>query len=93
MAYKQASASRAVNELLRIHRHPPLTRQCLPAGTEVWIYYDTPKQNKRTAWVEGKVVEAHEHYFTYRSNVRGQPMKVLYEDLILVPQGELTMKL
>lgn len=93
IAYKQTSASRAVNKLLRSHQHLPLTRQCLPAGTDVWIYYNTSKQNERTRWVKGKVVETHQHYVTCRRSMKGQPMKVAYEDIRLAPKGELAAEL
>lgn len=88
-AHKQTAASRAVNKVLRSHLYSCLTSNSLPAGTEVWIFYNTSKQNERTSWVKGTVIEANPHFVECSRHRKGQPMKVAYEDLRLVPRGKL----
>lgn len=92
-AYKHTNVSRAVNKVLQSHERSSLTKHSLPAKTEVWIFYNTSKKNERKTWVKGIVMETHQNYVTCRRNNRGKSMKMAYENIRLVTEGDLTKEL
>lgn len=71
--------------------HPTLIDPTqIPSGTEVIVYYKSSKQNEANEWIPAKVQRASQHIVTCRKSGKGPPMNVAYEDLRLLPKGELT---
>lgn len=92
-AYKQTSAARALNKVLRAHNFSTLSENSIDANTDVWIFYKSSKQNEKNEWVKGKVISASKHFAMCKRSEKGVPMKVAYEDLRIVPKGDLAQEL
>lgn len=92
-AHKEQVATRALQRLLHSRSHDSPTPDMFQPGADVWVFYNTSKQNEKTEWIKAKVVKAERHHLTARRSQRGPPMRVAYEDVRLAPRSTLAQEL
>lgn len=92
-AHKEQVATRALQRLLHSRLPDSPTPEMFAPGDNVWVFYNTSKQNVKPEWVRAKVIQAEQHHLIARRSLRGPPMRVAYEDVRLAPSGQLAQEL
>lgn len=91
-AYKDQATLRALHRLIQSRNPQTLAPSCLPAGTEIYYYFKTSKQNVPIEWRTGIVVSQHPHFVTITTD-RGRKTNISYEDIRIKPKNALTQEL
>lgn len=65
----------------------------MPAGTKIWVYYNTSKQNERPRWFLATVKKAENHITHCCRSEKRPPLTVAYKHICLAPKLELTEEL
>lgn len=68
-------------------------RNALAAGTRIWVYFNTSKQNDPVRWIPATVVEAGKHLVKCRRSKKGPPISVAYTHIRVAPDGELAKEM
>lgn len=92
-AHVENMANRAIQTILRSRLHETTRPSQLPAGTPVWVYFKTSKQNEPVRWIKATVADAGPHVVQCRRSIKGPPLTVSYEDIRIAPRGALTDEL
>lgn len=92
-AHKSMTDTRALQKLMRSHDNHLVPFSALKSGSQIWVYYNTSKQNDPVRWVRATVVSTTPFYVRCRRSDRGPPMQVAYEHIRMVPEGELANEL
>ena len=92
-AHKQQQATRALRRILQSRKPTLLTSDSIQPRDDVLVYYRSSKQNEKDEWIQGTIVSVHPHFIQVRRSRFGRPMKVAYEDIRVIPKGELASKL
>ncbi len=91
-AYKSQTATRALHKLLHTRAPNTVPTNMLPVNRLIWVYHKSTKHNEPNQWEKARVISCHPHFLIAKgiTATHGPPMKVAYEDIRLVPQGQLT---
>lgn len=92
-AHIQLTAHRALMKALSSRVPRLLTQDELQAGTKIWVYYNTSKQNKRPKWILATIPKAEKHRVHCRWSEKGPPLTVAYEHVCLAPKSDLSKEL
>ena len=92
-AHKEQTAIRKLQKLLHSRSHQGHQPSLFSPGDQVWVFYNTSKQNEAVEWVKATVIAAHPHYLEVKRSSRGRPMRVAYEDVRFAPTSALTTEL
>lgn len=65
----------------------------LDKGRKALVYHKSSKQNEPNEWIRATVASVDEHMAMCKRATKGPPMCITYEDLRLLPDGELTQEL
>lgn len=91
-AYKDQVVTRAIQRLLKSRTPRTVTPQMLPAGTDVFYFYKSSKQNEPVEWKPGKIHSTHPHFVTVWTE-NNRRSNIAYEDIRIKPQNILAGEL
>lgn len=91
-AHVSMEATRAPEKTMRSRKNKNAICMLIK-GSDILFYYKSPKMNEGIEWIKAIVEEAKQHMVICRGSEYGPPMKVAYEDVRLMPQGELSTQL
>ena len=92
-AHKEQTAIRKMQRLLHSRAHHSHQPELFNSGDNVWVFYNSSKQNEAAEWIKATVITACPHYLEVRRSNRGPPMRIAYEDVRFAPRGELATEL
>lgn len=95
-AHISMQATRAIERIMRSRTKKQkenidtdMIRKC----TDILVYYKSSKMNEVNECIRAKVEQTQQHMVICRRNEHGLPMKFSYEDVRLIPQGDLDTQL
>lgn len=92
-AHVERESTRALERIMRAKDARTLDQAQLPTGTDVFVYHHSSKHCEPNEWVPATVVNAEKHIVVCKRRNRGHPMKVSYNDVRIMPRGQLTEEL
>lgn len=91
-AEKDYMATRGLQRLLKSKNRYNLPPSCLPAGTEVYYYFNTSKCNVPIEWLLCKVITINP-YFVTKLTDKNRKTGIAYKDIRLRPKTKLSQEL
>lgn len=92
-AHIDREATRAMERIMRSKSPNTIDPGQLPEGTKVLLYYHSSKKNEPNEWITSTVIKAGEHILECRRKAKGPPMTIGYNEVRMMPKGELTKEL
>lgn len=92
-AHIQTEATRTIHKVMTSRIPSYVEKDALKPDDHIFIYYKSSKQNEADEWITERVRKAEEHIVYCRRSERGPPMAVGYDDIRLIPRGELAKDL
>lgn len=92
-AHIDHESTRAIERLMKAKMAKTIDPLLMSPGMKVYVYYKSSKQNEANEWIDATIVNVDSQIITCEKRAKGPPMNVNYDDLRLIPPGELAREL
>lgn len=91
--HTERETTRAIERIMRANEPKLIDHEQLKKGEKVLVYHKSSKQNELNVWLEAKVESSERNMVMCKRSRKGKAMSVAYEDVRILPKGELTQEL
>lgn len=88
-AHIEREAMRAFERIKHSNVSSPVCKEEVSLGMVILVFYKSSKQNDPDECIKATFQRADDHYVLCRRSQKGSPMSVAYEDVRMLPSGEL----
>lgn len=84
----ELTAARALHKTLREKLIGTIRSELHHKEMQIWVCYDTSKQNDRKHWIEARIIHANRYIVKCSRAQKGPSMTVAYENVCIAPKSE-----